>query len=110
MFRKPLEIFSATGRLVRGVWTVTETISKTIVAGVQPLTGFELQTLQQEGRVTVGSVKIYTNDVLNIGERGTDKKGDFFYWNDKKYEIVARLPYQNNIINSEKYIAEYRDE
>ena len=110
MFRKSLTITRNTVKLVKGVYTNLTPTTLVIIAGVQTLSTADIQALEQIGRQTKGSVKVYTNSELKIAEQGTDQKGDTFVWNGRKYEVVTKDIFDNNILPHKRYIAELRDE
>lgn len=89
-------------------WLIKDqSTESTIIADVQPMTGEEINNLNI-GRENVGKIKIYYNDELNITKEGTDIIGDIVEWNGEDYELIAKLNYDNNLINHYKYIGELR--
>ena len=79
-----------------------------IQANAQPVTGRELDSLDI-GRNNLGKIKIYTDYELKVAIKGTGQNGDIFIFDDGfEYEVIQKLPYNSNIINHNKYIAEIR--
>lgn len=89
---------------VDGILVKSETES-TFVGSIQPLNGHDLQLLT-EGRMDVGSVKIYSDKILNVSTQETGLPGDVVNWNGRLYEVTQALPYTNGIISHYKYIAQ----
>lgn len=90
-----------------GRYIKDQAVESTIVADVQPMTGKEITDLNI-GRKNVGKIKIYYNSELNIAQEDTNITGDIIEWGGNDYELIAKLTYNNNLINHYKYIGELR--
>ncbi len=106
-FRQPVPVKRRTGSYVNGRWINNAYDTITIIASIQPITGKELESLNI-GRAELGKVKIYTDNTLYISDEGNNRSGDLMTWLGDEYEIIAEQKNQNNIINHNKYIGEYR--
>ena len=107
LFPKTINYIAVTGSRVKGKWSGSETPG-TFTGNVQPLTGRELDVVQV-GRKDIGKVKVYANQSLNVSVEGSNTPGDIIIWQGGRWEIIAKLPYQNDLINHYKYIAEFRE-
>ena len=92
------------GSLVKGVWTPGPVESGTFVGSVQPVKGKDLDLLPI-GRRDTGSMKVYSNTPLAVSVEGGDTPGDIVVWQGRQWEVVAELPYQNDLIPHYKYLA-----
>jgi len=81
----------------------------TFTGSVQPLSGKELDVVDV-GRADLGKVKIYSNTVLKVAIEGSNTPGDVVQWQGRKWEVIAAMEYQNDLINHYKYIGEYREQ
>lgn len=106
LFPKTIVVRRPTGSYVAGIWTETTT-SSTFEGSVQPITGKELEALQI-GRKDIGKVKIYSSSELNVSLEGKANTGDVVEAHGSLWEIISRLPYQNDLIPHYKYIGEHR--
>lgn len=106
LFPKTISYFIVTGSRVKGKWTPAENAG-TFIGSVQPVTGRDLDVVQV-GRQDTGKIKVYANESLNVSKEDSNTPGDLIVWEGSKWEIIAKLPYQNNLINHYKYIAEFR--
>ena len=97
------------GDFVKGKFIPGAQFSRSIEADVQPLTGKELESLNI-GRQELGKVKTFTDEVLTLSEEGTTQNSDIIVYDEDNYEIIARLKYDSDLINHNKYIAEIRIE
>ena len=97
------------GELVKGQFIPGAQFSRNTIADIQPITGKELESLNI-GRQELGKIKIYTDDIYTISKEGTKQNSDIIVWQENNYEIIQKLPYDNNLINHNKYIAEIRVE
>lgn len=97
-----------TGKYVNGVWQKTE-VEDTFLGNVQPITGRELESLNI-GRADLGKIKIYSNIELHVSKKGSTNSGDVILYQNKKYEIIQIMSYQNNLVPHYKSLAEYRGE
>lgn len=106
LFPKTINYLAVTFTRVKGKVSRTETPG-TFVGSVQPVTGKDIDA-EQVGRVDIGKVKIYSNTPLNVAIEGTANSGDIVIWQNKKWEVLALLDNQNDLINHYKQIAEFR--
>jgi hypothetical protein len=111
LFPKPITVirkdpgtFSDLGRYQEGV--TNEII---IYGSVQPDTGKDNQA-QEVGLEDLGKVKCYMNEPLQVSSEGNNIVGDRVIYQNKEWEVLRDLPYQNDLIPHYKYIAEYRRE
>lgn len=106
LFPTTINIKSRTFTRVKGKSTVVE-IAGTITGSVQPLNGRDFEALDT-GRQDKGTMKVYCNEKLNVSIEGTTTPGDIVIYRGTEWEVVQELPYQNSIINHNKYIVEQR--
>lgn len=104
LFPRTLVVRHRTGSLVKGVWTPGPVESGTFIGSVQPIRGKDLDLLPI-GRRDIGSVKVYSNTPLAVSIEGGSQPGDIVVWQGRQWEVVASLPYQNEVISHYKYIA-----
>lgn len=104
LFPKTIPYISRTGSYVSGRWQNTDTPG-TFTGSVQPLTGKEIEALPIARR-DVGSVKIYSSTPLQVSVQGGDTPGDLVLWWGRRWEVVAELANQNDLIPHFKYIAQ----
>lgn len=107
LFPKIISYLVVTGARVKGKWVPVETPG-TFTGSVQPVNGRDLDVVQV-GRQDTGKVKVYANESLNVSIEGTNTPGDLILWEGGRWEIIAKLPYRNDLINHYKYIAEFRE-
>lgn len=60
----------------------------TIRASVQPVTPEDLEALP-EGSDSKEAIKLYTIEKLNVRQGNPPKKGDFFEFDNRRYEVFA---------------------
>lgn len=87
-------------------------VPTSILATVQPavLSDYDQMAALPEGRRVEGMIRIYTDEVLQVAGENSDADGDLITWPDgqrggRKYEIVARSPWQSKIIPHYRYLA-----
>jgi len=97
------------GEFIKGKFIPGAQFSRNTIADIQPITGKELESLNI-GRQELGKIKIYTDDIYTISKEGTTKNSDIIVWKGNDYEIIQKLPYDGDLINHNKYIAEIRVE
>ncbi len=106
LFPKTISYKQVTGTFVKGIWTKSENAS-TFQGSVQPVTGKDME-LVTVGREDRGKVKIYSGTKLNVATAGKNNSGDIVIWQDKEWEIIQAMDFQNDLINHYKFIAEFR--
>lgn len=104
LFPKQISYISRTGSYVSGRWQNTE-VPATFLGSVQPVNGKEIEALPIARR-DIGSVKIYSSIPLQVSTQGSDTPGDLVLWVGRRWEIVAELANQNDLIPHFKYIAQ----
>lgn len=108
LFPKTISYLVVTGSRVKGKFVEVETPG-TFTGDVQPVTGRDLDVVQV-GRQDIGKIKVYANESLNVSVEGSNTPGDMIIWQGGKWEIIAKMANQNDLIPHYKYIAEYREE
>ena len=108
LFPKTVTYYSVTFTRTKGVPTIALGVALTFSGSTQPTTGKDLETLPQ-GREDRGTIKVYSDIQLNISAEGTSNPGDYVVHSNKKWEVIAELDYDNNLIPHYKYIAELRE-
>jgi len=102
-FRKSIQAYrTAAGSTAGGYVTPGTETSFTIRASVQPTKPTDLELLP-EGRREARTFRLYTNDTLQV-LNGEETKGDQVVLFGDRYETLAEMPWQNNVINHNKYI------
>lgn len=110
LFPLPVTVTRSTRTLVSGVWQKTTT-TLTIKADVQPASqanGGLAITSTEPGRRDVGTVVIYTTSTLVAPREGTTTSPDVITWMGSLWEITYQQPHQGQLIQHNKYLAEYR--
>ena len=98
-----MSIKGVIGSYVNGKWRRTETTGTTFKGTFQPLSGKDADFLP-EGRRAGASFRVYSD--LNFDTVTTTENPDLIVVNNVKYEIVAKLTWQNTLINHYKYIVQ----
>lgn len=80
----------------------------TIVASIQPTTGKDLDAVP-ENRRSSAAFKIYTSSELQIADAGEQNSDELTIFG-KQYEVIAKLPWQNNLLNHYKYIVAKKEQ
>lgn len=102
-FRKPVQAFRyAAGTASGGYTTPASEVPFSIRASVQPSRPSDIELLP-EGRREARVFRLYTSDTLNLLE-GSEAKPDQVLLYGDRYEALAELPWQNNVINHNKYL------
>jgi len=105
IFRKPVTIKRRSpGAYVNGFFEQGSETTLTIEASVQPAGDREVQLLP-EGRRDAGAFRLFTDAVLQVAQEGTGKNNDVAMLEGAEYEIMAEMPWQNNLIPHRAYIA-----
>lgn len=111
-FRYPVNIERrAPGEYVDGVWVPGGPTPDTIMATVQPATAsdYDQMAALPEGRRVEGLIRLYTTAEMQVAGETADASGDLVTWPDglrgRKYEVVARSPWQSRIIPHYRYLA-----
>lgn len=107
LFPKTISYNEITGGYVSGIWTPNAPVAKTFEGSVQPITGKDLVALEV-GREDLGKVKVYSSTPLKVSTEGREYSGDIVIWQDKEWELIQAMDFQNDLINHYKYIAEFR--
>ena len=107
LFPSTQTAYRLSGSFVRGEWVEGSQTEFTFQGSIQPATGKDLELLPQ-GLEDRGMVKIYTNSELTISREDTSVPGDIVIWQGGKWQVIAQLPNQSNIIFHFKYMAAYR--
>ena len=109
MFPKTINYeYHSPGAYVNGIWTPGATQSTTFEGSVQALTAKDMQSLPV-GRQDVGMVKIYADIELPMSTEGGNDAGAIVLWESKRYEIIQKMDFQNDLIEHYKYIGALRD-
>lgn len=105
IFRKPVVIKRrSAGAYVNGFFQPGDETTITIQASVQPAGSREVQLLP-EGRRDAGAFSLFTDAALQVAQEGTGKNNDIALLEGAEYEIMAEMPWQNNLIPHRAYIA-----
>lgn len=107
LFPKTINVRRITGGYVNGIWTENAPVSETFQGSVQPVTGKDLDTVEV-GREDRGKVKVYSSTPLSVSIEGEEYSGDVVIWQDKEWELIQAMDFQNDLINHYKYIGEFR--
>lgn len=91
------------GRWVPGATGAPETIQATVQPAV--LSDYNRMEPLLEGRRVEAMIRVYTVDVLAVGGQDAQASGDIVEWQGDDYEIVAKSPWQSNIIPHYRYLA-----
>lgn len=88
------------GAFVKGRWTgETEASTFDIKASIQPIRPNEVETLP-EGRRNSKAFRLYTSaDLRDVTTQNPDQVSLF----GETYEVTAKAPWRNNVINHYKY-------
>lgn len=85
---------------VNGYRQQTAETSFSIFASIQPVSPSDLESLP-EGRRESKAFRLYSDDTLNaVGSKNPDQVVLF----GERYEVYGVAPWQNNVINHNKYI------
>lgn len=79
----------------------------TINGTIQPTTGKDLDAIP-ENRRSSASYKIYSFDELHIADTD-EEQSDELTIRGKQFEVIAKLPWQNDLINHFKYIVSKKE-
>lgn len=102
-FRKPVRAFRYAAGTTTGGYIAGGTETEfSILASVQPLKPNEIQCLP-EGRRNSKAFRLYSNTALQMLE-GTNAKPDQVLLFGERYEVIGHGPWQNDVINHNKYI------
>ena len=97
------------GSYVDGIWVDGITVLNTFAGSVQPISDEDVNSLPV-ARQKQGLMKVYADIELPITKEGGNEKGTIVIWQNKKYEVIQKLDYQNNLISHYKYIIALREE
>lgn len=92
-------------------WVPGAPVADTIMATVQPATvgDYDQMAALLEGRRVEGLIRIYTDAQLQVAGETDEASGDRVIWpeglRDRKYEVLARSPWQSRIIPHYRYLA-----
>jgi hypothetical protein len=78
-----------------------------ITGSIQPTTGKDLDAIP-ENRRSSAAYKIYTASELQIADTG-DENSDELTIFGRQYEVIAKLPWRNNLLNHYKYIVSKKE-
>lgn len=102
-FRKLVDFYPAdAGYYTNGRWNQADGIIDQVYASVQPTSERDLKTLP-EGRYQYDSYTLFSSYDGLVSYEET-KTGDKVILNGEEYEVVAKRPWQNGVINHYKYI------
>lgn len=90
-----------------GRWTPGTPQPIAVEGSVQPMTAAQVAQVSQ-GRQSSGMVSIFTDAVLQVAVEGGNNPGDILTWFDYKWEVIQKMPYDNDLIPHLEYIAENR--
>lgn len=107
LFKHPITVLTKTGQYVDGVWEWDADTSRTVYGSVQAMSYHDILMLDI-GRRDVGQVKVYCDEALKVSQAGTENTGDIIQWDDRNWEIIKAMDFQNGVIDHYKYIAELR--
>jgi hypothetical protein len=103
-FRKTVTIKrKAAGAYANGFFQPGNETAISIQASVQPAGERDLQLLP-EGRRAAGAFRLFTQSVLQIAQEGTGKNSDVALIEGAEYEVMAEMPWQNNLIPHRVYV------
>lgn len=103
VFRASRTVRRRTGSYVNGVWTTSPDSTISISASVQPAQPKDLETLP-EGRRVSAAFRLYTSAVLQVGD-AAGQQADIVEIDGDDYEIHQLAPWQNGLINHNRYLA-----
>lgn len=91
------------GSYVNGYWQngTQETLNRE--ANVQPMKGWELQSLPESDR-SKESIKVYGVDDLRTVEEVGATKADIVVWQGKKFQVMRVMKYEMGILDHTKAI------
>jgi hypothetical protein len=95
------------GSYVDGEWTPAADTESTILGSVQPVTSREVEA-DEGGRISLGSVRIYTDADLKVSSIDGSTAGDKIHWQGRIYEVISEAINDNGLIPHQKYYANYR--
>jgi hypothetical protein len=108
LFPKTISAIRLTFTRVKGKPVYTPA-AFTFIGNVQPTSGKQIENLPVAIN-NKGAVKVYSNDPLIVATEGGDTTGDIVIYNGKQWQVIYEMPYQNDLINHYKYIAQYYEE
>ena len=110
IFRRPLVVHrEAEGSWQDGVWGPGESIEINIRASVQPSRQEDMEMLP-EGRRSTEALRLYTDAELRTIDPDGQTQPDRVDIGGIMHEVTARAPWQNNIINHNRYVVTRLDE
>lgn len=104
LFNNQISIITTQGAFIDGIWQEAFSVPSIIEGTVQVMSGEDFARLP-EGRKQAGVVKVYTNAELKAFDQNSSSAGDIVLFGGRKWEIFARLPYPNGLIDHNKYLA-----
>jgi len=102
--RETAGAYSATG-----VWVDGSITELTVTGSVHPMSARELEALEI-GRKDIGKVKAFVNQSLIVSTEDGTAKGDIIQYDNKRYEVIMKDNFNNDLIPHYRYVAEYRSE
>ena len=94
------------GKWIAGKWVEGAETQITVNADIQPVSGYELQSLEVN-RKEDGMIKIITTDSLVTLQETKDQNPDVIIFEGKEYEIVLSMK-NTWLLAHEKYFARLR--
>ena len=96
-----MSVASVTGSFTKGKWSQTTGTSTSFKGTFQPSGGKDLRSLP-EGRRQSATYTVYSD--LDFDTVTSSTNPDLILLENKTYEIVRALPWQNSVINHYKYL------
>lgn len=104
VFKKEITITRyASGTYVNGIWQPNEDSSFMIRASIQPASQKEA-VLTEAGKNLTDHFLLYTFETLQLSISDTGVPSDQVTYNTKKYELITKIEWDNNIINNNVYL------
>lgn len=104
VFKKDITVTRyTTGAYINGIWQPSEDSSFLIRASIQPASQKEA-VLTEAGKNLTDHFLLYTFETLQIAISDTDIPSDQVTYKTKRYELVTKIEWENNVINNNVYL------